>query len=90
MTKQEIEQTNWAMRFKAECPTSYQEAVSLAEKVEWVYIDKRDDHSFKGDYLWSIIPELNSEFWLDALATKKEALNVCREMGWRIRRQPLC
>lgn len=89
MTKQEIEQTNWAIRYKAECPTSYKEAIALAEKVEWVFVDERDDHSFQCDFLWAIIPELNQQFCLDALATKKEALSVCREMRWRVRRQPI-
>lgn len=86
MTNHEIEQTDWAIRFKAGCPTSYREAIALAEKVEWVSIEQRDDHSSQGDYLWAIIPEINSEFWLDALESRADALAVCREMGWRVRR----
>lgn len=86
MTRAEIEQTVWAKRFKAECPTSYIEAIALAEKADMVVIEKRDDHSSAGDYLWAIIPEINTDFWMDALKTKKEALAVCREMRWRVRR----
>jgi len=58
----------------------------LAEKTEWVAIDKRDDHSSKGDFVWAIIPEIDTEFWLDGTRTKKDALAVCKEMNWRVRR----
>lgn len=86
MTIDEIEQTNWAKRFKEECPTSYKEAIELAERVEWVFIEQRDDHSSQGDYVWAVIPEINQEFWLEACKVKKDSLAACREMGWRVRR----
>ena len=86
MNRIEIEATEWAKRFKVECPNSYEEAITLAEKVEHVVIDQRDDHSSRGDSLWAIIPECDTEFWLDALPTKKAAMAVCREMNWRVRR----
>lgn len=72
--------------FKADCPTSYEEANKLAGKVDRVVIEQRDDHSSQGDLLWAIIPECNTDFWLDALPTKKAATAVCREMQWRARR----
>lgn len=84
MTRSEIELTEWAKRFKAECPTSYAEAIQLAEHVDRVVIEQRDDHSAKGDFLWAIIPECDTDFWLDALPTKKAAVAVCREMNWLV------
>lgn len=81
-----IESTEWAKWFKAECPTSYADAIKLAEQVDYVAIEQRDDLSGKDDFLWAIIPECNTDFWLDALPTKNEALAVCREMKWRVRR----
>lgn len=86
MTRSEIEATEWARRFKAECPTSYEDAIKLAEVVDRVVIERRDDHSSKGDFLWAIIPECRTDFWLDALPTKQAALVVCREMKWRVHR----
>lgn len=82
----QIEQTAWAKRFLVACPTDYRQAIALAEKVEWVTIEKRDEHSAKGDFVWAIIPEIDTEFWLDGMKTKREALAVCKEMGGRTHR----
>lgn len=90
MCRAEIEASEWAKRFLAECPTSYKEAINLAVQLARdggrVVIEKRDDHSQKGDSLWAVIPECSSDFWLEALPTKKASLEVCREMKWRVRR----
>lgn len=86
MTRDELEATEWAKRFKAGCKTMYEDALKLAAKVDRVVIEQRDDHSSKGDFLWAIIPDCDTEFWLDALPTKKAAVAVCREMHWRVRR----
>ena len=90
MNRAEIEATDWARRFLAECPTSYKEAISLAVQLAqdggYVEIVRRDDHSSKDDFLWAVIPECNTDFWLEALPTRKAPLAVCREMNWRVRR----
>ena len=90
MTREEIETTDWARRFRDECPTSYAEAINLAVQLAedngFVIIEKRDDHSSQSDYLWAVIPECNSDFWLEALPTKRASLEVCRAMKWRVRR----
>lgn len=91
MNRAEIESTDWAKRFLAECPTSYMDAINLAVKLAQdgghVVIEKRDDHSSQGDFLWAVIPEeYESDFWLEALPTKKASLEVCRQMKWRVRR----
>ena len=88
MNRAEIEATDWARRFLAECPTSYKEAISLAVQLAQdggnVAVEKRDDHSSKYDSLWAVIPECNTDFWLEALPTKKASLAVCQEMNWRV------
>lgn len=82
---QNIEQTEWARRFKAGAPFQYEEALGIAARLNWVELDQRDDHSAKGDYLWAILPDVNPEFWLDATQTKEEAIAVCEAMGWTIK-----
>ena len=33
MNREELKATDWAKRFKDECPTSYQEAIDLAVRI---------------------------------------------------------
>ena len=80
-----IEQSAWAARFKAGAPYQLKEALDIAERLNWVVIEHRDDHSAKGDCLWAILPDVNPEFWLDATPTKDEAIAICEAMGWPIR-----
>ena len=90
MNRAEIEATDWAKRFLAECPTAYREAIDLAVRIvdenSFVVVEKRDDHSSAGDFLWAVIAECSDDFWLEALPSKKASLAVCREMKWRVRR----
>lgn len=73
--RSEIEATDWATRFLAECPTSYREAIDLAVRIaeenSFVVVEKRDDHSSKGDYLWAVIPECSNDFWMEAVPKKR-------------------
>ena len=87
MHMQNIEQTDWARRFKAGAPYQYEEALGIAARLNWVVLEHRDDHSAKGDYLWAILPDCNPEFWLDALSTKEEAIAVCKAMSWKIKEE---
>lgn len=80
-----IEKSAWAARFKACAPFQFKEALEVAERLNWVVIEHRDDHSAKGDCLWAILPDVNPEFWLDATPTKDEAIAICEAMGWLIR-----
>lgn len=80
----DIENSEWAKRFHSESPFQLQEAISIAKTLKSVVIEQRDDHSAKGDYLWAIIPDCNPDFWLDATKTKKQAMAICREMGWKV------
>lgn len=76
MTKKELEQTEWAKNFKKGCPTSYKKAIDL------VTITVKILHSNElGEWMWAVVA--GEDFWLDAFTTKKEAINLCKEMGWR-------
>ena len=90
MTREEIEATAWAKRFKKDCGQSYSQAIDIALRTRLVIIEKRDDNSFLGDYQFAITTadadEYEDDFWLDAFDTKKEALSLCREMGWMVKK----
>ena len=81
-----IEDTAWAKRFKAECPTAYDDAIKIAGETSHVTLEKRDDHSAKGDFVWAITSVTEPDFWLDGCKTKKEALAVCKELKWVVRK----
>jgi len=81
----DIQQTEWAHRFKVGAAYQYQEAIEIAQRLNWVTLERRDDHSSKGDCLWAILPDVNPEFWLDATPTREEAQQICASMGWPIK-----
>lgn len=84
MTRDEIITTDWARRFKEECPSRFEEAIAIAERAPVVDIVMTDEHSFRGDYKFVIIEHGgDNSFWLDAFNTKEEALSLCEAMGWR-------
>ena len=55
MTRDEIITTDWARRFKEECPSQFEEAIAIAERAPVVDIVMTDEHSFRGDYKFVII-----------------------------------
>lgn len=59
MTRDEIITTDWARRFKEECPSQFEEAIAIAERAPVVDIVMTDEHSFRGDYKFVIIERLN-------------------------------
>lgn len=81
-----IEQTPWAKNFKAKAKFDYPEALAIALELSngsgKVSLQRRDDHSSAGDYLWAIIPDSHPDFWLEALEDKQAAIGLCRQMGW--------
>lgn len=85
MSARNLKRTGWARRFKREAPYHYAEALSIAERLHWVVLERRDDHSAKGDYLWAILPDIEPEFWLDATPTRAEAQAICAALGWPIK-----
>lgn len=80
-----IQESDWAKRFKEHAPRQYREALALAQRLQWVVIAHRDDHSAKGDRLWAITPDADPEFWLDATRTKAEAVAICASLDWPIK-----
>jgi hypothetical protein len=81
MTPSKIKITTWAREFKRDCPSSYAMAIDYAsqERLE-VTVGKSDA---TGVPLWAVAVA-DTDFWMDALPTKKAALALCKQMGWRI------
>jgi len=93
MKTKSIKSSNWARRFRRSIGReSYQEALDIHE-----YIMSEKDggvslyhNNENGDWLWSIVPYWDSipkrydGFWLDSAPTKKRALEICKEMGWKV------
>ena len=81
MTREEILQTKWAKEFQKEDLCSFQEALDFCLN------DNRQITIYKtnetGEELW-VISIAESDFWLDTKKTKKEAINLCKEMGWKV------
>lgn len=81
MTPSKIKLTAWARTFKRECSGSYADAIAYAS------LDRLKVTVFKTDEIgtpmWAVAVA-DTDFWMDALRTKKEALALCKQMGWRI------
>jgi len=86
-----IQSTNWARNFKHTCPTGYKDAIELAKRIESgeipevrIYFNNKN-----GNWIWAIAPSgenvsrFDQEFWLDGKKLQKDAIAVCREMGWK-------
>lgn len=77
-----IEETEWALNFLEECPTSYQEAIKIASQPDLkvgLYYNKD-----AGEWAYSIYPIGNMTFWLDSYRTREEAVKLIRKMGWKL------
>ena len=81
MTREEIEKTAWAQRYRQECPDSYQEAVEYAT-CEGMHVDVYQTN-VSGIKKW-IIEIDGIDFCLDIFPTKKQAMNLCKEMKWKV------
>lgn len=81
-----IEQTSWARNFAREAPYFYEEAISRANSPNFAV--KIVCSTETGDPLWAVeaIAEhaYDGGFWMVAFPTKGEALDLCKEMGWRV------
>jgi len=87
MTRDEIESTPWAQSFKHEAPSSYEEALILATSPDVEFEVYQEDET--GNRLWaiSVVDEgERTDFWMAATKTKKDALQLCKHMGWRVAR----
>jgi hypothetical protein len=94
MKAKSIKSSNWARRLKRSLGNgnAYEEGISIVEKLKsgeitHVFLNYNNEN---GSWVWSIQPFVIfgnlGEYWLDAAPTKKRAIEICREMGWRIKK----
>lgn len=81
MTKEELEKTEWAIEYKKCGSPSYYIALRYASQTPLFVNIYRTDES--GEMVWAIQVD-GDTFWMDAKKTKKEAINLCKKMGWKI------
>lgn len=77
-----IEGTPWARAFKADSPVSYPDAIRFATdpslRVEIVHTNET------GAWQWAVVAASHDpDFWMATRLTKREAVALCRQMGWR-------
>ena len=77
-----LEQTPWAKEFKKEAPVSYPTAIryALENRLEVII-----DHTTEtGEPQWVIRVLDDPSFWMDAVPTKAAAVQLSRQMGWKV------
>jgi hypothetical protein len=85
-SKNLIYKTSWAKEFKKDCPTSYNQAISLAKLGKQLEVEVYKNNE-NGEWLWSIavVNHLNATgFWMDSKPTKKEAMAIVKQFGWTL------
>lgn len=88
MTREELEKTPWAKKFKRECPSSYSEAIELALSPDFavsiLYTDEIEIGNFQ--YVIEALDENLEEsgFWMETCKRKDHAIALCQKMEWRI------
>lgn len=84
--RQQLEATEWAKEFKADCPTSYEDALTIAS-LDVVDVDIYKSNE-SGTMMWHVqytgkeFPKWTNLFWLDSKKTEDEARELCDAMGW--------
>ena len=81
-TQEALEQTSWAKEFKKEAPVSYATAIRYALESRLEVIIEQTTES--GEPPWVIRVLDDPSFWMDAVPTKTAAVQLSREMGWKI------
>jgi hypothetical protein len=81
-TKEALGRTHWAAEFKKDAPVSYAMALRYAQELPLEVLVERTDET--GDSQWVIRVLDDPSFWMDAKTTRKAAVELCREMGWKI------
>ncbi|MBU1350537.1 MAG: hypothetical protein KKB95_01440 [Gammaproteobacteria bacterium] len=81
-TLETLEQMPWAQAFKKEAPVSYATAMryALEDRLQ-VFIEHTTE---SGEPQWVIRVLDDPSFWMDAVPTKTAAIQISREMGWKI------
>lgn len=80
-----LKRTPWAHKFRADSPVSYPEAIRFAlDPSLRVEVEHTNE---TGEWQWAILAASHDpDFWMAAFPTKKAALELCQEMGWRLLR----
>jgi hypothetical protein len=79
LTREQLEKTDWAKRFKADSPVSYAKGIALALQSDLeVGLHFNEEAE---DWQWCVVTD---GFWMDAFPTRNQALTLCKEMGWKI------
>jgi hypothetical protein len=81
-TQEALEQTSWVKEFKKEAPVSYATAIRYALESRLEVIIEQTTES--GEPQWVIRVLDDPSFWMDAVPTKTAAVQLSREMGWKI------
>ena len=81
-TREALERTEWAVEFKKDAPVSYAMALRYALEQPLEVLVERNDET--GDSQWVIRVLEDPSFWMDAKTTKNAAVQLCREMGWKV------
>ena len=81
-TQEALEQTSWAKEFKKEAPVSYATAIRYALESRLEVIIEQTTESGKPQWVIRVLDD--PSFWMDAVPTKTAAVQLSREMGWKI------
>jgi len=80
-----VSKTKWARYFKKDNPISYGTALQLAHNPDLRVVIDKNNETGKWMYSISVVdPDEHCGFWMDSFETKKEALSLCKEMGWKV------
>ena len=84
MTRNELKKTLWGKSLLTESEGTRTLALEIAsDPTLQVFLYKTDE---TGEKMWaiSVANDKYPCFWMDAKKTKKEALALCKEMGWKV------
>lgn len=82
LTMEQLEQTDWAKRFKEDSPVSYAKGLALAIKPNLEVEIAHTNES--GDWCWIIVSADEPGFWMDAFSTRQEAIDLCNQLNWKV------
>ncbi len=77
-----LESSDWARRFHVDAPVSYREGIEFAMEAGLRVFLKHTEEN--GEPQWAICVEERPEFWMDAVATRAEAVALCKAMAWKL------
>lgn len=82
MTLKELRKTEWSKSYKIVCPSTFNEAMGYALNDDFFVTVGSSDET--GKMLW-FIAAYETDFWMDSFKTKKEAIDLCNVMNWKVK-----